>query len=267
MTDAYHGTPITPKSLLDGLPVRRFNFCASFFRPDQIDLLVRICRRLMIDNGAFSAWMANRKRIMAGFEPIVFDREYWRRYYEFLAVYLPQVHASWFVIPDVIDAGTQEQDALLREVPAELVAFGWPVWHLDEPISRALRLIDQYGRICFGSTAEYAVVGSPEWRSRMDDLFNAIAITFRTIPENHMLRGMQCQLPSYDYPFTRVDSTDIARNHNRLNDRPEHKTWLLQKKLERWDDLNCPTTWPPRRLTHKQFELPINIPRPPQIRA
>jgi hypothetical protein len=28
------------------------------------------------------------------------------------------------VIPDVIDAGTQEQDALIRECPAELLPFG-----------------------------------------------------------------------------------------------------------------------------------------------
>jgi hypothetical protein len=53
MADAYHGTPITPNSLLEHLGPR--HYCLSYFRPDQVEILVRLAVILMFDNGAFSA--------------------------------------------------------------------------------------------------------------------------------------------------------------------------------------------------------------------
>ncbi len=235
---AFHGTPITPLEVLTTLAKRAY--CVSYFRPDQIAQLINLASVLMIDNGAFSAWKKG----------LTLDREYWAAFYAFVALWLILAPAgSWFVIPDVIDAGSQEQDALIRECPAELLPFGVPVWHMDEPISRLLALIERHGRVCIGSTAEFAVVGSPAWRERMDEAWNAIWTAFGRIPPVHMLRGMQCLLPTFDYPFSTVDSTDLARNHNRLKRYGEHYRWAVAQKANRWDAMAAKRelVWPPRR--------------------
>jgi len=86
---------------------------------------------------------------------------------------------TWAVIPDVINAGTQEQDALLREWPHG--QRGAPVWYMDEPINRLLRLCDEWPRICIGSTDKYAAVLSPAWRRKMDEAFNEISARNATI--------------------------------------------------------------------------------------
>lgn len=237
MAEAFHGTPITPQSVLTNLGAR--NYCVSYYRPDQMALVADLALRVMIDNGAFSAWKKG----------LILDAAYWRRFYEFVALWLPAcAPASFFVFPDVIDAGTQEQDALLREAPAELIEWGWPVWHMDEPISRCLRLIETYGRVCIGSTAEYAVVGSASWRTRMDELFNAVLASFGMIPPMHMLRGLQVFLPTFDYPVSQADSTDMARNHNRMGRYGEHREWATRAKCDRWDRLaaNNQSTWEPQ---------------------
>ena len=203
---------------------------------------------MMIDNGAFSAWKANMK--CGG--NVVFDAQYWSAYYEFVTKWI-RPESDWFVIPDVIDAGTQEQDALIRECPSELMPYASPVWHMDEPISRLLGLCERFDRVCVGSTAEYAVVGSEDWRARMDDAFDELVGVFGNVPRIHMLRGMQCLLPTYDYPFFSVDSTDIGRNHNRLKRFGERYMWAVRQKIDRWDKMDCPTGWVPRH--HRQMQL------------
>lgn len=244
MAQAYHGTPITPHEVLRVL-ARRY-YCLSYFRPDQIEILVALAVILMIDNGAFSAWKKG----------IVLDAAYWRSFYAFVLQWLPLADPrSWFVIPDVIDAGTQEQDALIRECPAELINRGAPVWHMDEPISRLLRLIENHPRVCIGSTAEFAVVGSDAWRERMDEAWDAIVATFGSVPVVHMLRGLQCFLSTFDYPFASADSTDLARNHNRLQRYGEHRLWAIRQKADRWDRLaaNNHTLWVPRDMRQRSI--------------
>src|SRR5579863_24757 len=99
MAEAFHGTPITSANdvVLNALGAR--HYCVSYYRPEQMEIVSKIARRVMIDNGAFSAW---KKRL-------ILDQAYWGRYYEFVATWLPRCPpGSFFVIPDVIDAGTQE---------------------------------------------------------------------------------------------------------------------------------------------------------------
>jgi len=194
--------------------------------------------RFFIDNGAFSAWKKG----------VLLSADYWAAFYAWLPQWLASP-TTWFVIPDEIDSGSQAQDALIRECPVELLPRGWPVWHMDEPISRLLALIERFGRVCIGSTAEYRVVGSVAWRLRMDEAFNAILASLGRVPPVHMLRGLQCLLPTFDYPFSSVDSTNIARNHNRMKKHGDLATWAIVQQTNRWDALNCPTTWPPPRLS------------------
>lgn len=213
----YHGTPITPMAALYELAGR--HFCVSFYRPDQVRVCHEIGQSVMLDNGAFSAFTKG--------QPVT-D---WSAYYAWSDRWL-DYPTTWAVIPDVIDAGSQEQDVLLKEWPHG--QRGAPVWHMDEPIDRLLRLCDEWPRVCIGSTAEYWKILSPDWCQRMDEAWNALASRHSRWPWVHMLRGMQ--LSGDRWPFASVDSTDIAQNHNRPQNTP-------RRMADRWDAAQCAASW------------------------
>lgn len=221
----YHGTPITPVAALAELAGR--HFCVSYAAPQDVARVHMIGQSVMLDNGAFSAWKSGKATNWAGF-------------YEWCDHWLDHP-TTWAVIPDVIDAGTQEQDALLREWPHG--QKGSPVWHMDEPMYRLLRLCDEWPKVCIGSTAEYATVLSETWCRRMDEAWNEIAKRHKRLPWVHMLRGMQ--LSGKHWPFASVDSTDVARNHHLPHQSP-------RKMADRWDGAQCPGKWQHRP---EQMEL------------
>lgn len=216
MTIHYHGTPITPRAVLDTLAGR--HFCVSYAAPNDVKQCHAIGQSVMLDNGAFSAWTAGRPTD-------------WDGYYLWAEEWLAYP-TTWAVIPDVIGGGEEENDALLLEWPHG--DRGAPVWHLDEPIERLLRLATVWPRICIGSTAEYRVVGSERWHRRMVETMNALCPGGRVPVWLHMLRGMA--MAGSHYPFASVDSTDVARNHNR----PQN-TALAMATL--WDAQQCPAQW------------------------
>ncbi len=217
----YHGTPITPISVLQTLHGK--HFCVSHARPDDVTRVHAIGQSVMLDNGAFSKFTRG-------------GTTDWLSYYAWCDRWLAYP-TTWAVIPDEIDAGSQEQDALIREWPYG--QRGAPVWHLDEPIDRALRLSDEWPRVCWGSTAEYWVVGSHSWRRRIDEVFTAIAARHRHIPWIHMLRGMQCC--EWGYPFASVDSTDVGQNH-------ASRAHTARAIADKWDAQNGPSGWTPKPI-------------------
>lgn len=226
----YHGTPISPVAAL--MKLAGCHFCVSHIRPDDVRRVHDIGQSVMLDNGAFSKW----KRGAA---------TDWDAYYAWADEWL-HWPTTWSVIPDVIDAGTQEQDALLREWPHGKIK-GAPVWHMDEPIHRLLRLCQEYIRVCIGSTAEYRTVMSPAWQHRMDEVFNALAQEHRHLPMIHMLRGMQCA--GKRWPFHSADSTDVGQNHNRTREAAlplfgeEKGDTDPLSMARRWDALQTPGRW------------------------
>ena len=214
----YHGTPITPINALYELAGRCF--CVSHIDPRDVMRVHQIGQSVMLDNGAFSAWKKGKATDWPGFYNWC-DR--WLDY-----------PTTWAIPPDVIDAPSQEQDALLNEWPHGKRQAA-PVWHMDEPIYRLLRLCEAgWSRVCIGSTAQYATVLSESWERRMDHIWNELACTFGRTPPIHMLRGMQCS--GRRWPFASVDSTDIAQNHNRDQNTP-------RRMADRWDAMQCPGRW------------------------
>lgn len=213
----YHGTPITPRSVLYELAGR--NFCVSFAEPRDVEVCHQIGQSVMLDNGAFTAWKQGGE----------VDWGDWRRWVEPWLDY----RTTWAVIPDVIEGEECENDELVRHFTSlgEQVV---PVWHLHETLERLQRLVFEFGRVCFGSSRHYSVVGNETWRRRVGDAFNAIVEPSGRVPWVHMLRGMS--LVGSEFPFASVDSTDIARNHNR----PQNGA---RKMAERWDAIQCPARW------------------------
>lgn len=222
----YHGTPITPFEGLHQLAGK--HFCVSHARPDNVEACHEIGQSVMLDNGAFSAW----KR---GHEPD------WTDYYDWTDRWL-DFPTTWAVIPDVVDGGSQLQDALVSQWPHG--QRGAPVWHMDEPLDRVLRLTDEWPLVCIGSTEEYAMVLSPVWRRRMDAAWDALAKRHRRLPRVHMLRGMQTA--GKQWPFASADSTNIAQNHNRPQNTP-------RSMADRIDALQTPGNWEPVQISEGIF--------------
>jgi hypothetical protein len=133
------------------------------------------------------------------------------------------------VIPDIVQAGAEEQDYLISQWPHG--DKGAPVWHMHEPTDRLLLLSDNWPRVCIGSSAQYATVLSDGWQRRMDDTWDLLSRYHTRTPWVHMLRGMQ--LVRHRWPFASVDSTDVARNHNGIK--------CPKKMAERWDAGQCPS--------------------------
>lgn len=212
----YHGTPITPMSALYQLAGR--HFCVSFAAPADVARCHQIGQSVMLDNGAFSLWRAGKKTD-------------WPGYYAWADKWLDHP-TTWAVIPDVIGGADEDNDDLIRQWPHG--EKGAPVWHMHSPIDRLLRLVAEHPRVCIGSSAQYEIVLSERWERRMDNAFNALARRNARLPWLHMLRGMACS--GMRWPFASVDSTDIARNHNRPQNTP-------RAMADRWDSIQSPGRW------------------------
>lgn len=211
----YHGTPITPRSEL--LKLAGKHFCVPFSSPNDAAICQQIGQSIMFDNGAFTAFTKGKS----------FDR---KGYYEWLA---PRIgHPHWAVIPDVIDGTVEEQIAEIQTWPFGK-HLGMPVWHIGLPIEWLVQLADNWPRICFGSSGKFWKVGSSEWRRRIDEAFNALAIR-GPLPWVHMLRGLNQS--NGRWPFASADSTNVARNHFC---RPE----TIDAMATRIDAIQCPVHW------------------------
>lgn len=236
----YHGTPITPLAAL--LELRGRCFCVSHVRPDQVGRVHEIGQSVLLDNGAYSKWKSKK----------IVD---WPAYYGWCEPWL-DYPTTWAIIPDEIEGGSQEQDALIRDWPHG--ERGAPVWHMDEPIERLWRLTEEWPRVCIGANGEYAAIRSPAFCRRMDVAWNGIAQRHRRTPWIHMLRGMQ--LSGREWPFASVDSTDVAQNHWRrrgraltlLADDADARGAVLM--AARWDAMQCPPRWAGRPVHPELFD-------------
>lgn len=230
----YHGTPITPMSVLLTLAGR--SFCVSHAQPQDIERVHQIGQSVLLDHGGFTKHTTGRPTD-------------WPGYYEWSDRWL-DFPTTWAIIPDDIGAGSQEQDGLLREWPHGRDK-GAPVWHMNEPIPRLIRLTETYARVCIGSTDEFWQVLSYEWIKRMDEAWNEIARHHRRLPYVHMLRGMQ--LSGMHWPFASVDSSDIAQNHHR----PQNTALMM---ATRWDAGQTPGRWT-QRAPQEQYDLALKVRR------
>tara|TARA_R110000787_G_scaffold193035_8_gene304619 strand:+ start:3277 stop:3906 length:630 start_codon:yes stop_codon:yes gene_type:complete len=184
--------------------------------PRAVAISHEIAQTVLLDNGAFSVWRSGKKAD-------------WAAFYNWTDVWLDSP-TTWAIIPDVIDAGEAAQDELIKQWPHG--KRGSPVWHMDEPIDRLLRLTDEWPRVCVGSAGEWPNVGTDSWHQRMTTVFNQLAKRGR-LPWIH---GLRMQGVGHLYPYGSVDSADIARNNNR----PQNS---ISKMVNRWDSIQPKFTW------------------------
>jgi hypothetical protein len=191
--EIYHGSPITPADVWPDLFGR--DFCVSFFRPDDIAKAALSAGKLMLDNGTFSFWRAARKQ---GREADESERD-WASYYEWAFKWLFQHEDCWAVVPDAIARPSQVNDGLLNESPLPR-CMSAPVYHMDEPIGRLGRLLEQdWNRVCIGWVGEYDPVTNDirkdEKRVGCEAFLRRIDEIDAEIPnfpwqQTHMLRGI-----------------------------------------------------------------------------
>jgi hypothetical protein len=194
----YHGLPITPMTAAE-VAVRAGHAFVSFAHPGQMGLAVAVSQSFAIDNGAFSAWRAGK--------PIT-D---WQPYYEFARAAKKQPSCDFAVIPDVIDGTEEENDNLAADFPFPHW-FGAPVWHLHESFQRLERLVARWPRVCFGSSGDYAQIGTARWWRRMHEAMRVICDDAgQPACRLHGLRMLDPDIFSR-FPFASADSTNIGRN-------------------------------------------------------
>jgi len=193
----YHGLPITPDTAA-AAAVSGGHAFVSFRDARNLSLVVDVCQSFAVDNGAFSAWRAG--------EPIA-D---WRPFYSWAADVAKHPSCDFVVIPDVIDGGEADNDALLAEWP--LGDVGVPVWHMHESLERLAALVGRYRRVALGSSGQFSTVGDAPWWGRI-----AEAMQTACDPEGfprarlHGLRMLDPRVFSR-LPLASADSTNIARN-------------------------------------------------------
>jgi hypothetical protein len=214
----YHGTPLTPRAALLAMAGR--SFCVSFARADDIAIIDQIAASIMLDNGAFSFWMAARK---VGAEACEAERD-WSPYYAWAERWLSGAN-RWAVIPDAIAMPSQLNDALINQWPLGKSQAA-PVWHMDEPVSRLGRLLDQgWNRVALGWVAQSRtdnIVGSEAYMRRLDEIDSEIS----GMPwgETHMLRGIAVSrvrpFPQRGLNFARAKRVAIRQPYGRRPWRP-----------------------------------------------
>lgn len=194
----YHGMPITPESDAGKIFIGGHAF-VSYAHSYQLGIAASVCQSFAIDNGAFSAWKSGK--------PIT-D---WDDFYEWLDPIIKHPAFDFAVIPDVIDGGESDNDRLVRDWPFGTFT-GAPVWHMHESLTRLGDLMLTHPRICIGSSAEYAQIGTNKWWVRMAEAMRILCDDHgRPQVKIHGLRMLDPEIFTR-FPFSSADSTNIARN-------------------------------------------------------
>lgn len=211
-----HGTPITPKRLLEQL--KGENFCVSYAYPEQLHDVGPMTTEtgiLLLDNGAFTTWKQGRD----------FDEQGFWDWANAAQDLYPQAVA---VIPDKI-TGNEEDNWMMaaRAIRGGLAKYPERtmfIWHTNDSIAQLKKACLLFNFIGIGSCEGTDII--LEWAAfekRIQEAnmtIEAVDIICGRRPWVHIMRG----LGKY-HKFRRFDSADssnIARNHCRTKGNPNH---------------------------------------------
>jgi hypothetical protein len=193
----YHGTPITPETAAASIIAGR-HAMVSYANPQQIELMADACQSFSLDNGAFSAWRAGK--------PI----EDWKPYYEWVKTWRKHPGFDWALIPDIIDGTEKDNDVQIALWPLGRQT-GVPIWHLHESLQKLGRLCEFWPRVAFGSSGDFATIGTTAWWNRMGEAMKVACPFGWPTVKLHGLRMLNPGIFS-KFPFSSADSTNVARN-------------------------------------------------------
>lgn len=193
----YHGTPMSGPAFKAAKILAGRDAMVSFYAPEQLEVAAEVCRTVVLDNGAFSAWKTGKP---------VSD---WSAYYAWVDHWRRHPSIAWACIPDVIDGDEEENNALLAEWP--FLGFGVPVWHLHESLHRLEWLAEAYPIVALGSSGEYSKSEGEKWWNRMSEAMECVCIDGQPITKLHGLRMLDPTILAH-LPLASADSTNVARN-------------------------------------------------------
>lgn len=198
----YHGTP-TGGTRRDPVHfLRGRHALIPWPRPEDLPISLEVCQSVMLDNGAFTAWKQG--------QPV----QDWGGYYQWVLSLCKHPAFDFAVIPDVIDENEQANDELLAEWCSVVYRknYGAPVWHIHESLERLDRLVDQWDRVCLGSSGEFSSVGTDKWWRRMSEAMDvACDAQGRPRCKLHGLRMLNAAVFTC-LPLASADSTNAVRN-------------------------------------------------------
>ena len=198
----YHGTPIGGSRQDTARFLMGRHALVPFPRQEDIGAVAECCQSFVLDNGAFSVWTKGATLDVPGYTRWV---EVWHRHPGF----------DWALIPDSIEGGEAENDALLRDWPRRL--RGVPVWHANETVERLARLCDEWDTVALGSSGQWATPGTSGWWGRMSEAMNAICDEQgRPAARLHGLRMLDPGIFT-KLPLSSADSTNAAVNSGSLD--------------------------------------------------
>ena len=234
-----HGTPITPRHLLETLAGE--SFCVSFADPRDLDRCIELVgddQILILDNGAFSIWQAKMKgrklpKRLQFDTPADYREAFWRWANE-AQDRCPQAVA---VIPDVIE-GSERDNLLelswaLRECMADYPERTMAIWHLDDSIDQLTTMAQVCNFIGMGSCAEFDVQGNKAvYMDRMRHASAAIDYVEQLHarrPWVHLMRGLGVLHELVR--FESADSTNVARNHARHKQHGDARCKMMADRI------------------------------------
>ncbi len=241
----YHGLPIWPATAA-AAAVSAGHAFVSAERPEQLGLAVECCQSFAVDNGAFSSWKRG--------EP----RTDWSEFYAWAGRCQRIPSCDFAVIPDVIDGTEADNDSLIEEWPLPRW-FGAPVWHMHESLDRLERLAADWGRVCLGSSGDFAVVGTSAWWQRMAAAMDVVCdADGRPGVRLHGLRMLNAAVFTR-LPLASADSTNIAQNVPidqawRGTYTPPNKDARASILRARIESNNAPERWKKPEIS-KQYDL------------
>lgn len=216
MVAHFHGSPIWgDKGAVCKIAVAGAGSFVSFFRPDQIELSLRHAKRVGIDNGAYTYQKHEHS-----------DRKEWTLFYAWLMRYYHNLKVDFFVIPDVIKGGEEENDRLIKELPSMFRDKAVPVWHLHESLERLVRLCEEWPRVCFGSSGQYAAIRTKRWHQRMRD---------GRVLGNYPLdtadsTNLACNVPKYEVKYPELTRAIREADYAQGLDPDELKRLILRRR-------------------------------------
>lgn len=202
----FHGTPIGgPRDAPARFLVGR-DALVPFARPDDLPVVLDVCRSFMVDCSSFTYWMGGEGQV---------DYD---AYVAWCLTFYRHPAFEFAIIPDIID-GTEEQN--YRWVRDWLRwghgIKGIPVWHLHESLEYLDWLVSNFEIIAIGSSGQWATPGTPAWWARMAEAMDVICdANGRPRCKLHGLRMLDTQIFTR-LPLSSGDSTNAAVNCGSLS--------------------------------------------------
>lgn len=233
----FHGSPLSGNVDEAARFFRNRHALVSFWRPDQLAIILAVCLSVILDSGTFSAWRNGKQVDFDAYIRWVLEIAWHPRF-------------AWALIPDIIDGSEWVNDGFIDCWPEDLP--GVPVYHLHEGLGRADRLADQHSMIALGSSGEWRTPGTVAWWQRIAQIMDVICDKDgRPRCKIHGLRMLNPAIITR-IPFAGGDSANAGINAGSKKRFPYFPPSASVRALiiaDRMEAYNSPAVWDREAMT------------------